>query len=78
QCAEIAKFFESVSIWVKGGWSETQGVQNPISAETPVSESRMALLNSFETKIKKARQGTSSRVFDVQVAERMGLTSNAL
>lgn len=54
QHAEIARSFESVSILVKGGWKETRGVQRPISAETPVSESRMAWLNPFETKRKKA------------------------
>ena len=54
---------------MKGGWKETRGVQRPISAETPVSESRMASLNPFETKRKKAPSGTSSRVCNVQVAE---------
>ena len=78
QYIEKTSLFESVSIWMKGGWKETRGLQRPISAETPVSESRMASLNHFETKRKKAPSGTSSRVCDVQVAERMGLTSNAL
>ena len=64
--------FESVSILVKGGWKETRGFQRPISAEEPVSESRMASLNPFETKRKKAPLGTSSRVCDVQVAEAQG------
>jgi hypothetical protein len=70
--------FESVSILVKGGWKEAQGVQRPILAETPVSESRMASLNPFETKRKRALTGASSRVRDVQVAEGMGLRSYLL
>jgi hypothetical protein len=53
QASEKTSFFESVSIWAKGGWKETRGVQRPISAETVVSESRMAPLNPFETKRKK-------------------------
>ena len=72
QYIEKTSLFETVSIWMKGGWKETRGVQRPISAETPVSESRMALLNPFETKRKKAPSGTSSRVCDVQVAETKG------
>ena len=68
QLTESASLFESVSTWMKGGWKETQGVQRPISATSPVSESRMALLNPFETKRKKVPSGTSSRVCDVQVA----------
>jgi hypothetical protein len=72
QLTESASLFESVSILVKGGWKETRGVQRPISAEKPVSESRMAPLNPFETKRKKAPSGASSRVCDVQVAERLG------
>ena len=72
QHTEVYRYFESASIQVKGGWKETRGVQRPISAETPVSESRMASLNPFETKRKKAPQGTSSRVCDVQVAEEVG------
>ena len=75
---EKASLFESVSIWAKGGWKETLGVQRPIPAEMPVSESRMASLNPFETKRKKAPQGTSSRVCNVQVAEGMGLAANPL
>ena len=63
---------------MKGGWKETRGIQRPISAKPPVSESRMASLNPFETKRKKALSGASSRVRDVQVAEGMGLTSNLL
>ena len=78
QHTENASLFESVSIWMKGGWKETQGVQRPISAKKPVSESRMAWLNTFETKRKKAPHGTSSRVCDVQVAEGMGLAANSL
>ena len=57
---------------MKGGWKETRGVQRPISVEIPVSESRIAPLNPFETKRKKAPSGTSSRVCDVQVAGRQG------
>ena len=72
QSTENASLFESVSILVKGGWKETRGVQRPISAEMPVSESRMASLNPFETKRKKAPQGTSSLVCDVQVADSEG------
>ena len=78
QLTESASLFESVSTWMKGGWKETQGVQRPISATSPVSESRMALLNPFETKRKKVPSGTSSRVYDVQVAEEVGLATNAL
>ena len=78
QLTESASLFESVSTWMKGGWKETQGVQRPISATSPVSESRMALLNPFETKRKKVPSGTSSRVCDVQVAEEVGLATNAL
>ena len=78
QYIEKTSLFESVSIWMKGGWKETRGLQRPISAETPVSESRMASLNHFETKRKKAPSGTSSRVCDVQVAEEVGLATNAL
>lgn len=37
---------------MKGGWKETRGVRRPISDETPVSGSRMASLNPFETKRK--------------------------
>lgn len=78
QHAESTTLFESVSIWVKGGWKETRGLQRPISAKTPVSESRMASLNPFETKRKKAPSGTSSRVCEWFVAEGMGLRSNLL
>ena len=78
QHTESALFFESVSLSMKGEWKETRGVQRPILGETPVSESRMAWLNPFQTKRKKAPSGTSSRVRDVQVAEGMGLESNAL
>ena len=53
---------------MKGGLKETRGVQRPILAKTPVSESRMAQLMPFETKRKKVPQGTSSRVCNVQVA----------
>ena len=60
QITEKKTTFESVSILVKGGWKETRGVQRPISAETPVSESRMASLNPFETKRKKAPQRAPS------------------
>ena len=55
-------FARSGSIRMKGGWKETRGVQRPISAETPVSESRMASLNPSETKRKKAHSGALSRV----------------
>ena len=78
QITEKATLFESVSISMKGGWKETRGVQRPISAEIPVSESRIAPLNPFETKRKKAPSGTSSRVCDVQVAVGTGLASNLL
>jgi hypothetical protein len=78
QHTESASLFESVSLSMKGGWKETRGVQRPISAETPVSESRMASLNPFETKRKKAPQVTSSRVCVVQVAEGVVLTPNSL
>ena len=63
---------------MKGGWKETQSVQRPISARSPVSESRMASLNLFEPKRKKAPLGTSSRVCNVQVAEGTGLVANPL
>jgi hypothetical protein len=53
---------------MKGGWKETRGIQRPISAKPPVSESRMASLNPFETKRKNGPSGASSRVRDVQVA----------
>jgi hypothetical protein len=72
QATEKTNIFECVSIWVKGGWKETRGVQRPISAETPVSESRMVSLNPFETKRKKAPSGTSYRVREWFVAERKG------
>ena len=78
QHTESKSLFESVSISMKGGWKETRGVQRPISAETPVSESRMAPLNPFETKRKKVASGTSSRVFYVQVAEGVTLVPNPL
>jgi len=42
---------------VKGGWKETKGVQRPILAEDPVSESRIASLNPFETKEKRPHKG---------------------
>lgn len=70
--------FETVSIWMKGGWQETRGVQRPTSTETPVSESRTASLNPFDTKRKKALSGASSRIRDMQVAEGTGLPSNLL
>ena len=63
---------------MKGGWKETRGLQRPISAETPVSESRLASLNPFETKRKKAPSGTLSRVCNVQVAEGADLAANSL
>ena len=72
QLTEKATLFESVSIWVKGGWKETHSVQRPILARSPVSESRIAPLNPFETKRKKAPSGTSSQVCDVQVADGKG------
>lgn len=78
QLTESALLFESVSIWVKGGWKETRRIQRPISAGAPVSESRMASLNPFETKRKKAPRGTSFRVCDVQVAEGISLAANSL
>ena len=56
QLTESASLFESVSIWMKGGWKETRGVQRPISGHRPVSESRLASLNPFETKRKRPHQ----------------------
>ena len=78
QAHEKTTIFSCVSILVKGGWKETRGVQRQISAKRPVSECRMASLNPFEPKRKKAPLGTSSRVFDVQVAERMTRAPNSL
>jgi hypothetical protein len=78
QHAESSILFETVSIWMKGGWKETRGVQRPTSTETPVSESRTASLNPFDTKRRKAPPGASSRVCNVQVAEEVRLTSNLL
>ena len=78
QHSEKASLFESVSIWAKGGWKETLGVQRPIPAEMPVSEGRMASLSPFETKRKKAPSGPSSRVYDVQVAEGTTHAPNSL
>ena len=72
QHTEKASLFECVSILVKGGWKETRCVQRPTSGHHPVSESRMASLNPFETKRKMAPSGTSSRVCNVQVAEWKG------
>ena len=72
QATEKTNIFECVSIWVKGGWKETRGVQRLISAKRPVSESRMASLNPFEPKRKKAHAGASSRVREWYVAERVG------
>lgn len=72
QGTEKPYFLESVSIWMKGGWKETRRLQRPISAKPLVSESRMATLNPFETKRKKALSGASSRVCDMQVAEGEG------
>lgn len=72
QVIEKANSFECVSIWVKGGWKETRGVRRPISDQRPVSESRMASLNPFEPKRKKAHAGASSRVCDWFVAEEVG------
>jgi len=57
QHGECAFFFEAGPIWRKGGWKETRGVQWPISAKRPVSESRMTSLNPFETKRKKGHVG---------------------
>ena len=78
QAPEKTNIFECVSIWVKGGWKETRGVRRPISGQRPASESRMASLNPFETKRKKAPSGTSSQVCDVQVAEGANLAPNSL
>ena len=72
QSTEIAFSFLSVSILVKGGWKETRGVKRPISAQSPVSESRMASLNAFETKTKKNPLGASTSVRDLKVAEEVG------
>ena len=72
QATEKTNIFECVSIWVKGGWKETRGVQRPISAKIPVSESRIAQLNPFESKRKKAHAGASSRVREWFVAEEVG------
>lgn len=65
QVAEKTSPFKSVSILVKGGWKETRGVQRPISGHRPVSESRMAPLNPFETERKKALLGASAWVRDL-------------
>lgn len=70
QHAESTILFETVSIWMKGGWKETRGVQRPTSTETPVSESRTASLNPFDTKRKNALSGASSQVRDMKVADR--------
>ena len=78
QTAEKTNIFECVSIWVKGGWKETPCVQRPISGKRPVSENRMASLNPFETKRKKAPSGTSSRVREWFVAEGVRHVSNSL
>ena len=78
QATEKTNIFECVSIWVKGGWKETRGVQRLISAKRPVSESRMASLNPFEPKRKKAHAGASSRVREWYVAEGTRLGSNLL
>lgn len=78
QHAESNTLFESVSIWMKGGWKETRRLQRPISRKSLVSESRMASLNPFETKRKKALAGASSRVREWFVAERKRLLSNLL
>ena len=72
QHTEKSSRFEPVSILVKGGWKETRGFQRPITSQQPVSESRMASRNPFETKRKKARIMASSWVRDVKVAEREG------
>jgi hypothetical protein len=78
QATEKTNIFECVSIWVKGGWKETRGVQRLISAKRPVSESRMASLNPFEPKRKKAHAGASSRVREWYVAEGMTHATNSL
>ena len=78
QSTESNTLFQSISIWVKGGWKETRGLQRPIPAEMPVSESRMASLNPFETKRKKAPTGASSRVCGLQMAEGANLAPNSL
>ena len=78
QETEKKNIFECVSIWVKGGWKETRGVQRPISGQQSVSKSRMASLNPFETKRKKAPSGTSSRVRDWFVAEQITHAPNSL
>ena len=78
QVTEKKIAFESVSILVKGGWKETRGVRRPISGQRPVSESRMASLNPFEPKRKKAHAGASSRVREWYVAEGMTQVPNSL
>ena len=78
QASEKKHIFECVSIWVKGGWKETRGVRRPISGQRLVSESRMAQLNPFEPKRKKARTRASSRVREWFVAEGTGPASNLL
>ena len=78
QAPEKTNIFECVSIWVKGGWKETRGVRRPISGQRPVSESRMASLNPFEPKRKKAHAGASSRVREWFVAEGANLAPNSL
>ncbi|MGO4917722.1 hypothetical protein [Pseudogemmobacter sp. W21_MBD1_M6] len=78
QASEKTNSFECVSIWAKGGWKETRGVQRPTSTETPVSESRTASLNPFVTKRKKALSGASSRVREWFVAEEVTHMHNYL
>ena len=78
QDTEKASPFEFVSIWTKGGWKETRGVQRPIFDRMPVSESRVAPLNPFETKRKKAPSGTSHQVRKWFVAEGTRLPFNLL
>ena len=78
QATEKTNIFECVSIWVKGGWKETRGVRRPISGHRPVSESRMASLNPFETKRKRPIMVTSSRVREWFVAEGDVQASNSL
>ena len=63
---------------MQGGWKETRGVQRPISGRMPVSESRVAPLNPYETKRRKAPSGTSHQVREWFVAEGTGQGSYVL
>ena len=72
QATEKTNIFECVSIWVKGGWKETRGVQRLISAKRPVSEGRSNYLTPFETKRKKGPRWTHNVLFILKVADGVG------